>query len=111
MNHRCLIRERANDDADAIAAYIARDNMDAALGFYDAFLQARERLTLFPGLGPVYGFDDPDWADVRFWPITRYSNYLIFYGLSTAVLKSFVFFMALEIYPVCRCSAPNLRRN
>lgn len=79
MKHRCVIHERAGQDVDEIVAYIARDSVEAVANFYDAFMQGCERLREFPWIGPAYGFTDPLWVDVRYWPVGHYRNYLIFY--------------------------------
>ncbi len=69
----------ANRDIDSIADYLAERNFTVALRFYAAVQKAAHQLAEMPGLGPEYGFKDPEYGDVRFWPITGFRNYLIFY--------------------------------
>ena len=76
---RVSVHERAREDVDEIAAYIARDNLDAALRFYDAAESAFELLARMPGAGPVVDPPIANAPDLRFWPIARYRNYLVLY--------------------------------
>ena len=69
----------AERDIDENADYIFRDSLDAALRFYAAVPADAKKLAEMPGMGPVYGLKDPKWADVRFWPITGFRNFLLFY--------------------------------
>jgi toxin ParE1/3/4 len=68
----------AGRDIDAILDRIADDNLDAALRFYAAVRTDADRLARMPGMGPLYGLQGT-FADVHFWPIRRFRNYLIFY--------------------------------
>jgi len=72
-------RPQAVRDIDAILDYIAAKNLDAALRFYTAVRKDGDRLAAMPGIGRVYGFRNPTHADIRFWPVKRFRNYLIFY--------------------------------
>lgn len=72
-------KPQAFRDIDAILDYIATQNIDAALRFYSAIRHEGERLSQMPGMGRVYGFRNPAFADVRCWPVNRFRNYLIFY--------------------------------
>src|SRR5881628_1342609 len=76
---RLIVHELARLDVPEIAQYIARDNIDAALRFYDAAEADFEFLASMPGAGPRV--DPPIRAapDLRFWPIARFRNYLILY--------------------------------
>jgi toxin ParE1/3/4 len=79
MMPRLIVHERAVDDVTEIANFIAEQHLGAALRFYDAAQAAFAFLSENPGAGPA--FDPPLPADetLRFWPITRYRNYLVIY--------------------------------
>jgi toxin ParE1/3/4 len=79
MMPRLIVHDIVMDDVDAIARHIARDNLPAALGFYDAAQAAFDLLSSMPGAGPRV---EPPLAAVpglRFWPVRRYRNYLVLY--------------------------------
>jgi toxin ParE1/3/4 len=77
----------AERDIDAIADYIANDNLDAALRFYEAVRSDARNLAEMPGMGPVWGFRNSAYADVRFWPIRGFRNHLIFYRPAPAGIE------------------------
>jgi plasmid stabilization system protein ParE len=66
---RVVKREQAKTDLLQHALYIANDNPAAARRLLAAAEDAFEKLAAMPGLGPVYGFQTPALADLRFWPI------------------------------------------
>lgn len=69
----------ADADLDEAAAYIAKDNIKAALKLYD---YAKETLTLLaehPLTGTQYHTATNGLSDVRFFPMKKYTNYLVFY--------------------------------
>ena len=76
---RLLVNERVDADLDDIADYIARDDVDAALRFYDAARRAFHFLSDYPGAGARHPQSDPRLADMRVWPISRFRNYLVCY--------------------------------
>ncbi len=66
-----VVSPAADRDADEIFAYIAKDNLDAAVRFRHvgrSLCEARADA----GDGPRGRFRDPRLADVRFWPIHRF---------------------------------------
>jgi toxin ParE1/3/4 len=69
---------QAGRDIDAIVEGIASDNIDAALRFYESVRTDANDLARMPGMGPLYGLRGP-FANVHFWPITRFRSYLLFY--------------------------------
>ncbi len=76
MPHEVLKRSRFLADYRAIILHISEQNPLAADRFCDAVEAALELLALQPELGPKAGFAKA--ADVRFWPLRRYPNFLIF---------------------------------
>jgi len=69
----------ADLDVDECFAYIAADNLDAAIRFLDAIEDALDKLARMPGMGRIRDFADPRLAGLRSWPIKGFKNYLIFY--------------------------------
>ncbi len=51
MTRQIVIRPKASDDLDEQFAYIAKDNMDAALRFFDATRETISQLAKMPGIG------------------------------------------------------------
>ncbi len=76
---RLLIHEKALNDIQAIAQYIARDNLPAALRFYDTAQAAFDFLASMPAAGPQLNPPLDSMPDLRFWPLTRSRNYLVIY--------------------------------
>jgi toxin ParE1/3/4 len=76
---RVLVRAAARIDINSIADYIARDNLDVALRFYDAAEQAFQLLATYPNAGARRLSQHSDLKDVRSWPIAGFRNYVIFY--------------------------------
>jgi toxin ParE1/3/4 len=67
-------------DVVEIADYLAqRTSLAAADRFVDAAERTIERLARMPGIGNRWDDDDPDLANVRVSPVSRYRNYLVFY--------------------------------
>lgn len=72
-------RPAASQDVDEITEHIATGSLDHALRFYSAVRADAARLAASPSLAPVYGFTDAAVADLRFWLVTGFRKYLIFY--------------------------------
>jgi toxin ParE1/3/4 len=76
---RVVIREQADAEIDEIAAYIARDNLEAGRRFYDATWAAFDLLSRMPGMGRPRRARNLSLKGLRSWSIRGYENYLIFY--------------------------------
>ena len=74
-----IIHERAVADISEIAAWIARDQLQAALRFIEQAESAFNLLGKNPGLGPVLEPAIAEFSGLRFWPIKRFRNYLVIY--------------------------------
>jgi toxin ParE1/3/4 len=74
-----VIRPAADRDLDELAAFIAKDDVGAALRFYDAVARAYEQLLDQPGIAASRDFDNPELRALRMWPVPRFPNHLIFY--------------------------------
>jgi len=69
----------ADEDIDEGFLYIARDSLDAAVRFLVAARQDARKLSDMPGMGPSREFRRAELKGVRFWPISGFRNFLIFY--------------------------------
>lgn len=78
MSRYRLTPEAAND-LESIIAHIAYDNPDAAAQVLEAMTEAFEALSTMPHMAPKRARLAAKFPELRFWPIPRYRNYLIFY--------------------------------
>lgn len=76
---RPVVHDKAREDVEAIAAYIARDNLAAALRFVDAAEVAFDFLAATPGAGPRVEPPIEGLGGLRYWPITPFRKYLVIY--------------------------------
>lgn len=76
---RILKHERALRDLEARSEYIRQHNPRAALRFLDAAEATFHLLAAQSGTGVRYDPDHPVLAGIRFSPITRYKNDLVFF--------------------------------
>jgi toxin ParE1/3/4 len=73
-------RPRALRDLDEAAAYIQEHGSpQRALRFLRAADSTLATLAGMPGLGARYEPDEPVYAGLRFFPITRHRKYIVFY--------------------------------
>jgi toxin ParE1/3/4 len=79
VSFRLSLRDRANLDIEEIALAIGRQNVGAAMRFYDAVWDAFEKLGAMPGIGAAREIANDRLEDLRCWPIRSFENYLIFY--------------------------------
>jgi toxin ParE1/3/4 len=72
---------RAVRDVVEIADYLAtqRTSLEAGDRFYDAVDRTFRRLARMPRIGTLWGDEDPELEEIRFFPVTRYRRYLVFY--------------------------------
>jgi plasmid stabilization system protein ParE len=77
---RVTVRSEAWDDVARISAYIARNNLGAALRFGDAVQAAFDFLADNPGAGPRVEPESRKAPGMRFWPIKGFQVYLVLYS-------------------------------
>jgi toxin ParE1/3/4 len=75
--------EVLNDIAD-IHLFIAMHNPAAADRFLDALRASFHTLAQWPEVGPRYQSNRVGLTGMRFWPVRRFANYLIFYRVTAA---------------------------
>jgi toxin ParE1/3/4 len=67
-------------DIIEVADYIAQTtSLTAADRFIAATDRTFEQLAAMPGMGTRYEPDDPAYADIRYFPVSKFRNYLVFY--------------------------------
>jgi toxin ParE1/3/4 len=71
--------EEAFRDISDIHLFIAVENSDAAERFLAALQLSFRTLAQWPEIGPRYRSNRAGLSGVRFWPVRRFPNYLIFY--------------------------------
>ena len=65
-----------------IHLFIAMSNSAAADRFLDALLLSFRTLAQWPEVGPRYQSNCAELSEMRFWPVRRFTNYLIFYRVT-----------------------------
>jgi toxin ParE1/3/4 len=73
----------AERDLEVCAEYIRRDKPRSALRFLRAARTTMDRLLAMPEMGSLYESDEPELAGVRYFPVSRFRNYLVFYRPTT----------------------------
>jgi len=79
MTRRIVITPRASQDIDEQFAYIASDNEDTALRFFDSVRQTFSQLARTPGMGSRYEVSNPRLEGLRKWAVKGFEKHLIFY--------------------------------
>ena len=59
--------------------YIAQDNLEAAVAFFEAVESTCSMLSTMPGIGSARDYRNPLFAGLRMFPLKKFENYLIFY--------------------------------
>jgi toxin ParE1/3/4 len=77
----------ADTEVDAAAQCIARDNLSAALRFYDSVESTYSRIRDHPTRWPKYELDEPRLANVRKRSVWGFPNYLVFYRINEQVIE------------------------
>lgn len=79
MTRRILITPKASQDLDEIYNFIAQNNLDTALNFFDAARQTFNQLAKNPGIGTIYEVSKPELQGLRRWKVKRFNKYMVFY--------------------------------
>ena len=77
----------ADADVDEAGLYIARDNLDAALRFYDAVDRTYRQIRDHPNRWPRYELDHPRLKELRKRAVAGYRNYLVFYRIDADMVE------------------------
>lgn len=79
MTLRILITPKASQDLDDLFDYIAQNNPDAALRFFEATRNTIAKLAQTPSIGSLYFVKNPRLEGLRKWSVKGFENYFIFY--------------------------------
>jgi toxin ParE1/3/4 len=79
MTKRIIIRPKASQDLDDHFSYIAENNFEAALQFFDSARSTIAQLARMPGIGGLYLVENPCLQGLRKWVVKDFRKYLIFY--------------------------------
>ena len=67
MKWRLALKPQADRDINNQFEYIAKDNIEAAIGLYGAAFRAFDVLLTNPHIGPAREFGNPQLKDIRIW--------------------------------------------
>jgi toxin ParE1/3/4 len=79
MTKRIILRPKASQDLDDHFAYVAENNFEAALRFFDSARLTIAQLAKMPGIGGLYLVKNPRLRGLRKWAVKDFRKYLIFY--------------------------------
>jgi toxin ParE1/3/4 len=79
MNYGVRILPAADADVDELAVFIAEDDLEAGLRFYDAVEATYRRIAENPKQYQIYPLDHPRLVSVRRAIVEGFPNHLIFY--------------------------------
>jgi toxin ParE1/3/4 len=79
MKYRLRIYPSADADVEDAALFIARDNLNAALRFYDAVDKTFRQIRDHPMRWPRYELDQRKLAGLRKCSVIGFRKYLVFY--------------------------------
>ena len=74
-----IITPAAESDLVNIWLYIARDNQDAADRVYQAAESTFQALAATPRMGTLYQSKRAQLEGMRFFPVSKFQNYVIYY--------------------------------
>ena len=87
MTRRILITPKADQDLDDIYNFIAQNNPDIALKFFDAARQTFNQLAQNPEIGAIYEVSKPELQGLRRWRVRKFDKYMIFYRYDDDLLE------------------------
>ena len=76
---KVIYLRKAQEDIDDITYYIAEDNLETAVAFFEAVEITCALLSTMPGIGIARDFRNPRFAGLRMFPVKKFEKYLIFY--------------------------------
>jgi toxin ParE1/3/4 len=84
---RLALKPQADRDIGIQFEFIAKDNLQAAVRFYEAAFRAFDVLQTNPHIGPARDFENPQLKDVRIWFVRGFEKYLIFYRATDELVE------------------------
>lgn len=76
MTKRIIILLLASQDLDNHFAYIAENNVEAALHFFDSARMTIAQLAKMPEVGSLYPVSNPRLQGLRKWAVKHYRKYV-----------------------------------
>ena len=87
MSYRLRILPMADADVDEVGLFIAGDNFDAALRFYDAVERTYRQIRDHPKRWPRYDLDHRRLPELRKLSVIGFRNFLVFYHIEDDVVE------------------------
>lgn len=87
MTWRLALKPQADRDINNHFEYIANDNLEAAIRFYEAAFRAFDVLLTNPHIGPARDFGNLQLKDIRIWLVKGFEKYLIFYRATDELVE------------------------
>jgi toxin ParE1/3/4 len=84
---RLALKPQADRDINTQFEYIAKDNLEAGIRFYEATFRTFEVLLSNPHIGPARDFENPHLKNIRIWLVKEFEKYLIFYRATDEVVE------------------------
>ena len=79
MTKSIVITPKASADVDEHFTYLAEENLEVALLFFDSVRQTFAQIARMPGIGSSYPVENPRFQGLRKWSVKGFKQYLIFY--------------------------------
>ena len=73
------ISPKANQDLDDLFEYLARENENMALKFFDSFRETIAKLSKMPNIGKSYHVANPKLKSLRQYRVKGFNKFLLFY--------------------------------
>ena len=87
MKLRLALKPQADRDINNQFEYIAKDNLEAAIRFYEAAFRAFDVLLTNPNIGPARDFENQQLKDIRIWLVKGFEKHLIFYRATDELVE------------------------
>ena len=87
MKLRLALKPQADRDINNQFEFIAKDNLEAAIRFYEAAFSTFDLLRTNPNIGPAREFVNPQLKDIRMWLVKGFEKYLIFYRVTDELIE------------------------
>jgi toxin ParE1/3/4 len=87
MTYGLRILPAADADVDEAGAFIAQDNLDAALRFYDAVEKTYREIREHPKRWARYELNHPRLQELRKRSVIGFNKYLIFYRIDADMVE------------------------
>ena len=87
MNRIIILKDEANFDIIEAGYDIGENSLSTSKRFSTAVYAAIDDLAVMPGMGVRRDYNNPVYANMRMWPVPKFSKYLIFYRTAGEFLE------------------------